>query len=146
MGGKIPEGREANLIHDGPAAAYAVRNWPAPIIFSGFEIGNKIMTGRKLRQLPDTSPVRRAYELYNGINDRQSWDQTAVLYAARGLDGGLAELWDLNATGYLHVDDDGANQWRNDPDRQHAYLVEKMNPQQIAEGIEELMMYQPVHQ
>ena len=95
MGGKIPEGREANLIHDGPAAAYAVAHWPTPIVFSGWEIGQEIMTGAGLRKAPEGTPVRRAYELYNGLNDRQSWDQTAVLYAVRGLDGGLSDYWDV---------------------------------------------------
>jgi inosine-uridine nucleoside N-ribohydrolase len=57
MGGKIPEGREANLIHDGPAAAYAIANWPTPIIFSGWEIGQQIMTGAGLRQAPKGTPV-----------------------------------------------------------------------------------------
>lgn len=91
MGGKFPEGREANLINDGPAAAYAVEHWPTPIVFSGWEIGNEIMTGARLRESPESTPVRRAYELYNGLKNRQSWDQTAVLYAVRGLDGGLSD-------------------------------------------------------
>ena len=51
MGGKIPEGREANLVHEGPGAAYAINHWPTPVVFSGFEIGRRIMTGAKLRGL-----------------------------------------------------------------------------------------------
>jgi len=143
MGGKIPEGREANLIHDGPAAAHAIANWPTPIIFSGWEIGQEIMTGARLRQAPEGTPVRRAYELFNGLNNRQSWDQTAVLYAVRGLDGGLADYWDLDSTGYLHVNPDGSNQWRSSPDKDHTYLVRKMEPKKIAGVIEELMLRPP---
>lgn len=63
MGGRFPEGREANLINDGRAAAYAVAHWPTPIIFSGWEIGNEIMTGARLKEAPAGTPVRRAYEL-----------------------------------------------------------------------------------
>lgn len=143
MGGKIPEGREANLIHDGPSAAYAIRHWPTPVIFSGWEIGNEIMTGSKLRDVTAGTPVRRAYELYNGLKDRQSWDQTAVLYAVRGLDGGLADFWDTVSTGYLHVNEDGSNAWRDSPDKDHGYLVRKMHPEKIARVIEELMLRQP---
>jgi inosine-uridine nucleoside N-ribohydrolase len=143
MGGKIPAGSEANLIHDGPSAAHAVKHWPTPIIFSGYEIGNKIMTGKKLCELPEQSPVRRAYELYNGLTDRQSWDQTAVLYAARGLNGGLDGFWDVKSGGHLHVNEDGTNVWRETPDKQHSYLVKKMDPQEIADVIEALMMRQP---
>ena len=143
MGGKIPDGREANLIHDGLAAAYAIANWPTPIIFSGWEIGQEIMTGAGLRRAPEGTPVRRAYELYNGLNNRQSWDQTAVLYAVRGLDGGLSNYWDLETEGYLQVNHDGSNAWRTSPDKDHAYLVRKMDPKKIAEVIEELMLRQP---
>lgn len=145
MGGKIPEGREANLIHDGPAAAFAIANWPTPIVFSGWEIGQEIMTGARMRQAPEGTPVRRAYELFNGLKNRQSWDQTAVLYAVRGLDGGLADYWDLNSTGYLHVYPDGSNQWRSSPDKNHAYLVRKMEPKKIAEVIEGLMLRPPAN-
>ena len=143
MGGKMPEGREANLIHDGPAAAYAVEHWPTPILFSGWEIGQQIMTGAGLRKAPEGTPVRRAYELYNGLNDRQSWDQTAVLYAVRGLDGGLSDYWDLGTEGYLHVNQDGSNEWRALPDKDHAYLVRKMDPKKIAAVIEGLMLRRP---
>lgn len=139
----MPSGSEANLIHDGPSAAYAVEHWPTPIIFSGFEIGDKIMTGKKLRELPEKSPVRRAYELYNGLTDRQSWDQTAVLYAARGLNGRLDEFWDVKSGGHLQVNEDGTNAWRETPEKQHSYLVKKMDPQEIADVIETLMMHQP---
>ncbi|MBN2292100.1 MAG: nucleoside hydrolase [Pirellulales bacterium] len=143
MGGKIPEGREANLVNDGPAAAYAINNWPTPVVFSGFEIGFKIMTGAKLRGLKGKSPVRRAYQLYNGLNNRQSWDQTAVLYAARGLDGGLSDYWDLETEGYMHVNPDGSNVWRKSPNKPHAYLVQKTDPKKIAAAIEEMMMRKP---
>jgi inosine-uridine nucleoside N-ribohydrolase len=143
MGGKIPQGREANLIHDGAPAAYAIEHWPTPIVFSGWEIGQEIMTGAELRKVPEGTPVRRAYELYNGLNDRQSWDQTAVLYAVRGLDGGLSEYWDLVTEGYLHVAPDGSNQWRSSPDKDHSYLVRKMAPDKIAAMIETLMLHQP---
>lgn len=143
MGGRFPEGREANLINDGPAAANAIEHWPTPIIFSGWEVGNKIMTGARLREAPAGTPVRRAYELYNGLNDRQSWDQTAVLYAVRGLDGRLSDYWDLQSGGGLQVDADGSNRWEAGLDRQHAYLVEKLAPERIADVIEELMLHAP---
>jgi inosine-uridine nucleoside N-ribohydrolase len=143
MGGRFPEGREANLVNDGPAAAYGVAHWPTPIIFSGWEIGNEIMTGAGLKTLPAGTPVRRAYELYNGLNNRQSWDQTAVLYAVRGLDGALADYWDVRSNGYLHVNEDGSNVWRESPSKQHSYLVKKMPPAKIAAVIEELMLQPP---
>jgi hypothetical protein len=139
MGGKIPKGIEANLRNDGPASAYAIEHWPTAIVFTGFEIGVKIMTGARLREAPEGTPVRRGYELYNGLKNRQSWDQTAVLYAARG----LGDYWDICAEGHLHCDEDGSSEWRPTPDRSHAYLIEKMDPAKIAEAIDELMLRSP---
>ena len=143
MGGKFPTGREANLVNDAPAAVYAIEHWPTPIVFTGWEIGNKILTGARLREAPKTSPVRRAYELYNGLRNRQSWDQTAVLYAVRGLGGALAAPWSLETTGHMHLLPNAQNEWRKTPDKSHAYLVEKMPPAQIAAEIEALMLQPP---
>lgn len=139
MGGKIPKGLEANLRNDGPASAYAIEHWPTPIVFTGFEIGVKIMTGARQREAPEGTPVRRGYELYNGLKNRQSWDQTAVLYAVRG----LGDYWDICSEGRLHCNEDGSNEWRATPDRKHAYLVEKMDPTGVAAVIDELMLRRP---
>ncbi len=143
MGGKIPKGREANFVHDGPAAQYAVSNWPTPIIFSGYEIGKPVLTGGGFRGKPQSSPARRAFELFNGLKSKASYDQTAVLYAVRGLDGGLDDLWDLVSTGYMQVQEDGSNEWRPQPDKDHAYLGEKMSPPKVAKVIEGLMLEAP---
>jgi purine nucleosidase len=143
MGGKFPRGREYNLEIDGPAAAYTVRRWPTPVVFSGHEIGNEILTGPGLRKAPKSSPVRRAYELYNGLTNRPSWDQTAILYAIRGLDGGLDDFWTLKSGGLLEVSEDGSNAWRDSSEHPHAYLVKKAPPAEIAALIEQLMLVQP---
>jgi len=146
MGGKFLEGREYNLVSDGPAAAYTVRYWPTPVVFSGHEIGSEILTGPGLRKAPQASPVRRAYELYNGLINRPSYDQTAVLYAIRGLDGRFADYWSVKSNGRLVVNDDGSDVWRESSDHRHAYLVnhsylvKKSSPAKIAQIIEELML------
>jgi len=142
MGGAFPQGREYNLYCDAPAAVEVVKHWPTPAIFSGFEIGNEIMTGARLRESPSTSPVRRAYELYTGLQNRQSWDLTAVLYAVRGLDDGLADYWGLRS-GRLEVARDGSNVWHDLPDGPHKHLVKKLPPQKVADVIEGLMLEVP---
>lgn len=143
MGGKIPEGREANIFHDAAASQNAVRNWPTPIVFGGYEIGKRVKTGGALAGLPPTNPVRRSYQLYNRIKPHFSWDQTAVLYAARGLDGGLDDHWGLVTQGHLEIAEDGSNTWRSSPDSDHAYLVEKGPPSAVAAIIEGLMTRLP---
>jgi len=149
MGGGFPNGREYNLVSDGPAAAYVVRNWPTPAVFSGHEIGGEIFTGPGLRKAPKTSPIRRAYELYNGLTNRPSYDQTAVLFAVRGLDGGLDNLWTLQSNGRLIVNEDGSDVWQASPAPQadalpkHSYLVKKAPPAEVAAVIGALMLQPP---
>jgi hypothetical protein len=112
-----------------------VNHWPTPITFSGYEIGSKIKTGAGLRDLPANSPVRRGYELYNELNDRESWDQTAVLFAVRG----PGKTWDVAAPGRIVMRTDGSNEWRDIPDGNHSYLIEKEKPAEVATQIESLM-------
>ena len=35
---------------------------------------------------------------------------------------------------------DGSNEWRKSPDKDHAYLVRKMDPKKISAVIEQLML------
>ena len=64
----------------------------------------------------------------------------------RGLDGGLRDLWTLHTKGSIHSDEKTAYvQWRDQPQRDHAYLVEKMPPEQVARMIEALMLHVPSH-
>jgi len=145
MGGWFPHELEPgwNFGQNG-AARYSrdvVVNWPTPIIFSGFEIGEVIKTGRSLLATPPENPVREAYRLWGNAleNKRPSWDQTSVLYAVRG----AGDYWTLRR-GRCEVEDSGRTVWRDDPDGPHAYLVEKMAPAAMAEIIDELMGRLPV--
>jgi hypothetical protein len=142
MGGIFPKGLETNLRYDAPSSARAINDWPTPILFTGWEIGKDLMTGHTLKEkFPPTNLVRRAYELYLGPNktQRESWDQSAVLLAARG----LGDYWDTIKEGSLHVLPDGSNEWRLTPDKEHSYIVKKRNPREVATVIEELMTQPP---
>ncbi|MGI6457909.1 MAG: nucleoside hydrolase [bacterium] len=139
MGGKIPEGIEHNILIDKQASYEVIPEWNTPIMFSPWDIGNRIMTGAALKEAAEDHPVRRSYELFNGLKDRQSWDQSAVLYAVRG----LRDYWDAETQGYFKVNIDGSNEWLPEPDRDHAYLREKMEPEKLAKIIEDLMLQPP---
>ncbi len=143
MGGGFPSGHEYNVKQDAAASRKAIGGWPTPIVFSGFEIGEPIQTGAGLKETPRESPVRRAYELYNGLNHRSSWDQTAVLHAVRGLDTGPSRLWDVHEGGSIEVLPDGRNRWLDKPDRGHSYLLRKEPSGRVAEVIETLMIQSP---
>lgn len=142
MGGYYPTNKAAehNFKLAGPQAARAVNSWPTPILFSGWELGSRVITGAKLAQTPAGSPVRRAYELYCKPGEgRCSWDQTSVLAGVRGASG----YWSIHRGGYNHVFEDGRNEWRLSPDKDHAYLIERAPPAEVAKGIEGLMLWQP---
>lgn len=141
MGGHFDRPRsEANLVWDSPASTDAIDRWPTPIVFSGWEIGAAILTGSKLADVSEASPVRRAYQLYRGRvgGTRESWDQSAVLLAVRG----AGDHWSLSPPGRVQSKD-GISRFQPDPDGQHRYLIEKADPKKIAAELDELMARPP---
>src|SRR5690242_1575489 len=48
MGGAFPSGSEFNINRDFISSKYVYENWPTPVLFSGFEIGEKIKAGLPL--------------------------------------------------------------------------------------------------
>jgi inosine-uridine nucleoside N-ribohydrolase len=142
-GGKFPDGGdEYNFMWDTTASVRAVNDWPTPVVFSGFEIGARIKTGARLKETSEKNPVRACYEYYNRLNPRESWDETAVLYAVRG----PQDDWELSAPGFclMHARVPfGYNQWISSADGPHRYLVEKKSPEAMARIIEDLMIQPP---
>jgi purine nucleosidase len=122
MGGMFPRGKEANFYRPDPLSTVnCIREWPGPVTFCGWEVGNLIQTGGAYLKasLPVDSPVRRAYQLFNDFRGRASWDQVAVLMLTA--DG--ARFFDTVGGGHCHVEDDGSNEWRTDRVRAHDYVV-----------------------
>jgi len=141
MAGAFPEGREYNVFIDSVASEKVFNNWPTEIIFSGFEIGQKVITGLQLinNQEIDT-PVKTAYTkaMPHWKSDslgRMSWDQTAVLVAIKGHE----PYYSLQRGKFITKG--GNNAWENNTTGKHAYLVEKMPVAQVTEIIEKLMMH-----
>jgi purine nucleosidase len=142
MGGAFPQGGpEYNFSSGGgsPDTRYAVEHWPTPILFSGFEIGGNIVSGKVLVSAPPTDPIRRAYELHHSSNGRQSWDLTAVLAAVNS----PAPYWDVSGDGYCEVMPNGTDQWHPTPNRGHSYLVQKLPPADVARALDDLLALPP---
>ncbi len=148
MGGKFPDGKfpdgggEYNVMWDTAASVRAINDWPTPVVFSGFEIGNRVKVGSRLRDTPPSNPVRAAYQHYNQLQDREAWDQTAVLYAVRG----ARDYWTLSEPGLclMHARvTHGYNQWVPSPGLRHRYLIEAMAPAALGKVIEDLMIEPP---
>ncbi len=138
MGGAFPNGSEWNFEMCPLSAQYVVEYWPSPIMFTGFEIGYDILTGKSLFDvMPEENPVRKAYELFLGQSGaRHSWDLTAILYGIRG----LQQYWDAEEGGRVSVATDGANQWCNNELKMHRYLKRKMDPDKLAQLLDELLI------
>lgn len=146
MGGKYPQGREYNFFFGGThtAAKRVVDGWPAeiPLAFSGYEVGEAIISGKTYKQTLPDGPLRLALlKQYSALDKgRFSWDETAVLYAVRGLAYQGVTYWKLH-TGHNVVDaKDGSNKWSDTPDRNQAYLLLAQPPARIAQALEELVL------
>ncbi len=143
MGGRFPDGGdETNATSDVLTSKYAIENWPRPILFNGYEIGAKINSGMRLAYLSEPNPVRRAFEVSTCLGCCNcSFDQTAVLAAVRD----PLLYWDIVSEGYCSMSDDPeiGNRWHTSPNKDHAYLIEKMPLRELEDIIEDLMMDLP---
>ena len=135
-------GYEFNVMVDPKASQRVFKDWPTPVIISGFEIGEKILTGIRLIHNPaiENSPVKDAFQIALNYDSnkvgRNSWDETAVLVAVRGL-----EPWFGFRKINFEIKDDGKDVVI--PGKKFTYLIFKQRPEQIGEVIENLMMHQP---
>lgn len=89
MAGKFPDGKEFNIEEDVESAQYVFENFKKVTVFSGFEVGEGIMTGYAEKpENAENNPIYDCYKFYNGGENppylRDSWDLTAVQYAFEG--------------------------------------------------------------
>lgn len=145
MAGGFPSGKEFNVYMDSPASKYCFENWPTEIVFSGFEIGEKIKTGLRLvRQAGPDNPVREAFRIaMSGSKEdrggRMSWDQTAIIIAIFGPDPFFS-----TEKGRIIVNSDGTNRWEDNPTGKQSYVKLKMPVENISKFIEDRMMHNPI--
>lgn len=144
MAGKFPSGREFNVDRDVPASKYVLEHWETPVLFSGFEIGEKIKCGLPLihNNKIRNSPVKDVFRISipqakEDSAGRKSWDETAVLVAIKGYE----PLYSLQS-GTIRIADDGSNTWEPGTGP-HSYLLEKESPLKVQKLIDSLIMHQP---
>ncbi len=143
MAGKFPEGWEFNVKEDSTSSKYVFDHWPTRIVLSGFEIGEKIFTGKKLIKSDLKSPAQMAFSIAIPMseedkNGRKSWDETAVLTAVKDPDFAFGEV-----KGQMIVEPSGFNRWIISENGQHAYLTFKKSPDELSDLIESYMMHEP---
>jgi inosine-uridine nucleoside N-ribohydrolase len=146
MAGKYPSGREYNIYNDAPSAAYALENWPTPVILSGYEIGADIKTGLPLirDRAIRNDPVKDAFAHNMALSrqdaeGRMSWDEVTVLVAIRG----YKPYFSLRE-GRVAVAPDRSDSWHPDGKGQF-YLTQQEPPKKIERLLNRLMMQQPAH-
>jgi hypothetical protein len=142
-----------NFTTDKASALYAIEHWPAPIVFVGREIGSVpsgLKVGAGLKKLPESNPVRTAYQFYFGGDqpkDRHVADPTTLLFAVRG----VGDFWTLSAPGTMDLKADMTFTWREDPAGKETYLLKRLDKDgkpsdhQVERAIEELMLQSPAH-
>jgi inosine-uridine nucleoside N-ribohydrolase len=136
-GGFSKRSPEFNIKMDIPSAQRLFRDWPTPIVTSGFEIGNSMLfpASSITRDFPGENPVADAYRNYKKFPyDRPTWDITAALYAVRLNDG----YFSLSEPGTIGVDASGITTLVPSAAGKHRHLV--MNDVQRARALEAMVL------
>jgi inosine-uridine nucleoside N-ribohydrolase len=135
---------EFNVERDVASARTLLRDWPGPIVLSGFEIGRSMLfpaaaIERDFAYIPD-HPVAEAYRNYMKMPyDRPTWDLTAALYAVRPDSG----YFSLSPAGEVTVDAQGRTTFHEESGGRRRYLT--IDASQRARTLEamELLASQP---
>lgn len=151
MGGQYPEGEdEWNFNGNMPGVTKKViPKIPVPIVFSGYELGEKIKTAEAFNEMDKNTPLYVGFkhfsqhapwmkDAYKGkISPNASYDQTAILYAVRG---GVGEYWTKSEPGKCIPDKVGGNKWKSKKNGQHTYLKLKMPANELGNLIDNFML------
>jgi len=128
---------EWNVLMDIPSAQRVFHNWMPPIIFSPWEVGDPIITGRTLMNITsENNPVKKSYELFTNGQGRMSWDLITVIYAIRG----GCKLWELSEKGKVTVDKDGVTSFKPNNDGLHYYIKNCAPVHEIEKYIDMLLV------
>jgi hypothetical protein len=137
---------EYNVTQHLAASKRLARDWPTPIVWSGFEIGialpyPAVSIERDFRYVPH-HPAAEAYCLYiPPPHERPTWDLTSALYAVRPDRG----YFGLSEPGRVTVEENGFTRFTPAPDGRDRYLIltEAQTPR-VKEALAELASQPPI--
>ena len=124
--------REWNIICDIPAAQKFAKEWPGEIVFSGFELGDRVrmvpaslkndLTGRAKFLHDSFGHWANEAAPNEGFNhERPTWDLTAVLFVVRPEAG--RDYFTLSEPGDVAFTDEGVTVFTSNPDaKRRCYL------------------------
>ena len=129
---------EYNVKIDLPASKTVFREWPTPVVASGWEIGEAVkypaVSIEQDYNYVKHHPVADSYRHYKPMPyDRQTWDLTSVLYAVRPERG----YFGLSEAGTIVVDDEAKTHFHPSAGGRHRYLT--LNAGQRAKTLEALI-------
>ena len=133
MAGKFPDGKEFNIEEDVEAAKFVFENFKKTTVFSGFEVGEKIMTGYSEKpENAENNPIYDCYRLYSGNENppylRESWDLTAVQYAFEG----NGNFYETSKPVTVEISDSGRLKSEKEKYSRKHYIIKKAPDSEIA--------------
>lgn len=140
MAGKAPAGKEFNITSDIKSAKTVFEKFPNTIVCSGFEVGEKVLTGYVDEPSnASTNPIYDSYRLYVKSKDkrhlRPSWDLTAVQFAFEG----AGEFYKVSPPCKITVEDDGTTAFVHERSSNRYYLINKAKKNAIADYLNSLL-------
>ena len=142
MAGRFPGGEEFNILQDIESARYVFENFPRPVICSGFEVGEKIITGFDSGEnVNENNPVYDCYLFYTNSEKKggriinRSWDLTAVQFAVEG----CGDFYKMSHRVKITVDENGRNTAVNDRTSDRYYLKLRAKPETVGSYLDSLM-------
>ncbi|MBP5392708.1 MAG: nucleoside hydrolase [Bacteroidaceae bacterium] len=124
MAGHIenPKYAEYNVVNDVAACQRVFNEWPTPIYMSPFELGLQVRYPAQSIENDFTwtkhHPIVDSYKVYlKKIEDRPTWDLTAVLYAIDP-----QQFFNISPAGRIVVTNEGYTHYKQDAAGNHFYL------------------------
>jgi len=133
--GNLPA--EWNVLMDIPSAQTVFHRWPTPVVFCGWETGDRVITGKRLMSECEAgNPIKKIYELFTKGEGRSSWDLITAVFAVRGECG----FWELSPNGMVSIDDKGVSHFKGKNAGSHRYLINKLPTAEIEQYLDSLLL------
>lgn len=133
MAGKFPDGKEFNIEEDIDAAQYVFSSFKKVTVFSGSEVGEKIMTGyNEIPENNENNPIYDCYKFFSGKENppylRNSWDLTTVQYAFEG----NGNFYETSKSVEIEITDNGKLKSEKEKYSRKHYIIKKAPDSEIA--------------
>ncbi len=137
MAGKwdVENGAEYNIAHNNNSVyggIYVSENWPTEITFLGFEVGESVITGGNKILKDENDVLRVAMEAHGSSKGRSSWDPMTAMLAIIGNEDKAGYF---TVTGQAKIDENGRNNFIENPNGKHKYIIKKFEDNYYSEQI-----------